>query len=856
MKKSILLILGVILCFFFSCTKDETQSSEKQILEFSIGSFGPNSSGVIDQVAKTITFEVPSGTDVTKLAPLIKVSSSATVVPAIGAEQDFTNPVSYTVTAEDGSVQVYVVKVIVLKSGEKSILSFKLGLTPEVTGKIDEVKKTVMLNVPIGTDVTGLTPTITFSKGAVVTPASGAKQDFTKPVKYTVTAEDGTKKEYAVTVEVAKSTEKKISEFKLAGITPQVAGVVNEEGKTISLLVPAGTDVTGLVPTITSSKGAVVTPATGVKQDFTKPVSYTVTAEDGSKQEYVVTVSVGKSSEKKISEFKLAGITPQVVGVISESDKTILLSLPAGTDVTALVPTITSSKGAVVTPATGVKQNFTKPVSYTVTAEDGTKQEYVVTASVGKSSEKKISEFRLAGITPQVVGVISESAKTILLSLPAGTNVTALVPTITFSKGAVVTPEAGVEQNFTSPVTYTVAAEDGTTVQYKVTAEVAIPGKSSKKAISVFKFAGLTTPVNGIINESNKTISAVVPFGTNIKALVPSITISEKAAVTPASDVAADFTHPLDYTVKAEDGTLQVYKVSVTVAPEVVVGKDSKINSFTFAGLTPAVVAKVNESAKTIYALVPFGTNVTTLIPTLTISANATVTPQSKVVTNFTAPVVYTVTAADGKTQSRYTVTVEVANDAPSDAPHITSIKNPESLIPGVSTIVIEGTNLEKEDKISYIKIGDVSIIASVNSDGTEISADLPATLAAGSAKVKVVIGRGETMVESNELDVVVKENTNPLPTITGISKKVLADGDEITITGTNFMDKDNTVRLRFTESPYYTFYLDAVRESSTSLTFKFDKSANTRAKAGAYTLYVTSNGRENTYSETITVNL
>lgn len=46
-----------------------------------------------------------------------------------------------------------------------------------------------------------------------------------------------------------------------------------------------------------------------------------------------------------------------------------------------------------------------------------------------------------------------------------------------------------------------------------------------------------------------------------LKTLIPTITVSEKATVTPASGVAQDFSGKVTYTVIAEDGTQQVYTV-------------------------------------------------------------------------------------------------------------------------------------------------------------------------------------------------------------------------------------------------------------------------------------------------------
>jgi len=82
-------------------------SSEKDITSFSIAS--PAATGVIN--GTNITLNVPSTTDVTALVPTIVVSDYATVSPLTGVAQDFTNPVTYTVTAEDLSTKVYTVTV-------------------------------------------------------------------------------------------------------------------------------------------------------------------------------------------------------------------------------------------------------------------------------------------------------------------------------------------------------------------------------------------------------------------------------------------------------------------------------------------------------------------------------------------------------------------------------------------------------------------------------------------------------------------------------------------------------------------------------------------------------------------------
>ncbi len=83
------------------------------------------------------------------------------------------------------------------------------------------------------------------------------------------------------------------------------------------------------------------------------------------------------ASEKAITSFRFNSLSPAVSGIVNESKKTISLTVPYGTNVTTLVPTI-GITGKSVSPSTNVAQNFTKPVTYTVTAEDGTKQAYIV----------------------------------------------------------------------------------------------------------------------------------------------------------------------------------------------------------------------------------------------------------------------------------------------------------------------------------------------------------------------------------------------------------------------------------------------------------------------------------------------
>ena len=169
----------------------------------------------------------------------------------------------------------------------------------------------------------------------------------------------------------------------------------------------------------------------------------------------------GADDEKMILKFEV----DEVIGTVDEDSKIVVLDFPAGTDVSHLTPNIVVSTYATIEPESGVPQDFTNPVYYTVTAMNGSTALYMVEAVVHDAdNEKSILSFTIDGVE----GEIDEVAKTVTLFMPEGTDITELVPTIEVSEGATVSPASGEAQDFTNPVTYTVMAQNGTTAEYTV----------------------------------------------------------------------------------------------------------------------------------------------------------------------------------------------------------------------------------------------------------------------------------------------------------------------------------------------------------------------------------------------------
>ena len=131
--------------------------------------------------------------------------------------------------------------------------------------------------------------------------------------------------------------------------------------------------------------------------------------------------------------------------------------------------------------------DFTSPVAYTVTAADNSTVTYTVAVTVASSSAKGLTAFSFT--SPSATGTIDESAKTISVIVPNGTNVTAMVATFTTTGssvkvGTTVQVSGTTPNNFTNPVVYIVTAADSSTATYTATVSVAAPAVAAAIELS------------------------------------------------------------------------------------------------------------------------------------------------------------------------------------------------------------------------------------------------------------------------------------------------------------------------------------------------------------------------------------
>ncbi|WP_405209182.1 hypothetical protein [Aquimarina sp. LLG6339-5] len=378
-----------------------------------------------------------------------------------------------------------------------------------------------------------------------------------------------------------------------------------------------------------------------------------------------------------------------IVGVISDSELVINLNIVSinalsDIDITNLKPNIEISEGATIHPSPEEAQDFTNGVEYTVTAENGDSASYLV-FFLKESSENKILSFKFLASendvltnATDVVGVISDSdvvtnLNVISLNVPSDTDITNLKPNIETSEGSAISPNPEEAQNFTNVVEYTVTAENGNSLTYKV---IVLKEESSENEILSFDFLAnendvLTNAVDIFGDISNdvvtnlRVISLTVPSDTDVTNLKPSIEISEGATINPSPQEAQNFTNAVEYTVTAENGETSTYKVIVLKETQ-----ENKIIRFDLLAsdnegfLNQDIIGGVATTSVSnlILLTVPSNTDITNLKPSIEVPTGYTITPPSGQAQDFTGILQYVITS-ENRDVFTYVVRVIHQND-------------------------------------------------------------------------------------------------------------------------------------------------------------------------------------------------
>ena len=169
-----------------------------------------------------------------------------------------------------------------LLNGDCNVTALALD---QYEGTVDATARTITVRVPETYDISEMTLTkLEMSAGAVANLATGDKLNMTVAHAMRVKNDDV----FLDWTIKAVRDEAKILSFKLNGT---YVGSIDEAAKTITVFVPADADITKLIPTVTVSDNATVTPQSNTPVDFTNPVAFTV-ENNTAKATYTVTVTV------------------------------------------------------------------------------------------------------------------------------------------------------------------------------------------------------------------------------------------------------------------------------------------------------------------------------------------------------------------------------------------------------------------------------------------------------------------------------------------------------------------------------------------------------------------------------------
>lgn len=264
-------------------------SADKSLTNFIVPDYTVTISG------NQFKINVPALTDVTQLTPSFTISEHATVSPASGTPQDFTNPVQYTVTAEDNSQTVYTVSVKPIYGITNVLLTVtgNIGFNTTidnsnflVTGDVSFL--TIMSRLP-------LVYTVTPETGFLITPPNGTTIDVDAPGVIYAKAPNNVVQTYTLQIRNKDSfitgIQLQPTDFSFQGHMAYPEEKTGLSDTDIILRILTTENYTNVVPAaIHSSARSTLVPSASTARDFTNDVTYQVTSETGVQNQFIIRV--------------------------------------------------------------------------------------------------------------------------------------------------------------------------------------------------------------------------------------------------------------------------------------------------------------------------------------------------------------------------------------------------------------------------------------------------------------------------------------------------------------------------------------------------------------------------------------
>lgn len=359
----------------------------------------------------------------------------------------------------------------------------------------------------------------------------------------------------------------------------------------------------------------------------------------------------------RVQRFAVNGMD----AAIDDETGTISLTLPHGTDLTALKPEIALADGAAID-KTG-SQDFSKPVTYTVTSPDGKEQkDYTVTL-------RTQDPIKVACVGDSItIGVTGSTYVTSLQSeLGDGFEVRNFG-----NSGKTLLKDGTDDETKTEKQGYILTKEYKDSIAFEPDIVTIMLGTNDSKPINWDKlgefFEGELRDMVQVYQDlpSHPTVYiATSPIAFTDNARISEANIHNEIAPLQRK-VADDLGCPL---IEVHDATHAIWNIGKTVDGIHPNEEGSKELADVFAGAIRQVVTTlggltlngavgvIDNEANTVTVTLPAAADVMALEPVLALPAGCSYTPTGP--QNFTKPVAYTVTAAGGKATRTYTVSVK-----------------------------------------------------------------------------------------------------------------------------------------------------------------------------------------------------
>ena len=469
----------------------------------------------VSRSGSTFTITLPAGTNTSKLSEKIlklTISDLATVTKEGDPDKDWTagtacgmeldKAATFTVTAEKGNTQAYTIIITKAKSSEKDITAAVLlnqtgDTTPFAKAQISGTN--IIFTLPSDTDKAVLNSIgmkylkLTYPESATAKMKNGyddatnagyrwsngdvmCNMSINSPVKFTVTAEDGSTKEYTIEIKYTAPAAPTLSDGSATRSRKTAATVkftTNEAGTyyykvvTHGATAPTADEIVKSTTKGTASAGETTFTLSNLTEDARDVYIVVVSAAGGESAPLKVEIpAYGSGTDTPDTGAYKISISAPKGGTITTNrtkadagDEIIVTVTPDnGYQMVSgsLTYTLATAGGETKTITNG---RFTMPagdVSITCKWETAT------------TTAKGITSFSINGIA----GAVNNTTNTITITMPRGTDVTKLTPTISTNGVKSLTPGSGETVNFTNSVNYTATMEDGSTKTYTVTVYV------------------------------------------------------------------------------------------------------------------------------------------------------------------------------------------------------------------------------------------------------------------------------------------------------------------------------------------------------------------------------------------------